>query len=63
MGFLIYKENILRIIVENKEIHFFDLDNTLWYLDSKIWVVDKRKPNIPIIKLSKHDMFMIQNVG
>jgi len=47
--------------MENREIHFFDLDNTLWYLDNKIWIIDKRKPNIPIIKLSKHDMFMIQN--
>ena len=45
----------------NREIHFFDLDNTLWYLNSKVWIIDKRKPNIPIIKLSKHEMFLIQN--
>lgn len=45
----------------NKEIHFFDLDNTLWQLDTKIWIIDKKNPGKPIIKLSGHEMFMIQN--
>jgi hypothetical protein len=47
--------------MEKREIHFFDLDNTLWYVDSKAWVIDKRVPNKPLYKISKHDMFLIQN--
>jgi len=40
----------------NNKIHFFDLDGVLWETDSKVWVVDKEKPSIPIIRLSKQEI-------
>ena len=33
----------------SKQISFFDLDNTLWYIKSDIWLINKNKPSIPII--------------
>lgn len=44
-----------------KEIAFFDLDNTLWYIKSDIWVIDKDKPNIPIIKISPIEFALIKS--
>lgn len=35
----------------SKEIHFFDLDGTLWNTDAKVWVIDKEISHKPIIKL------------
>lgn len=37
-----------------KRSHFFDIDAIL-DMNSKAWVVDKNKPNIPIMKISKSD--------
>lgn len=36
-------------------IHFFDLDRTLWSIDTKVWIIDKNNPSKPILKLSKED--------
>lgn len=42
-----------------RQAHFFDLD-TLINIDNKIWIVDKTKPSIPIIKISKSDFNLIK---
>lgn len=39
----------------NKNIHFFDLDGTLWNIDSKVWILDKEEPHKPIIRLDKFE--------
>jgi len=39
----------------NKAIHFFDLDRTLWSIDTTIWIIEKSNPSKPLIKLSKKD--------
>jgi hypothetical protein len=44
-----------------KEIAFFDLDNTLWYIKSDIWIIDKNKPNIPILKISPIEFALIKS--
>ena len=45
----------------SKEIAFFDLDNTLWYIKSDIWLIDKNKPSIPILKISPIEFALIEN--
>ena len=40
--------------------HFFDID-TILITDSKVWVVDKTKPNLPIMKISQSDFNLIKN--
>jgi hydroxymethylpyrimidine pyrophosphatase-like HAD family hydrolase len=45
----------------NKQIHFFDLDGTLWNMESKIWVIDKENPSTPIIKLTQYEINKIIN--
>ena len=37
-------------------IHFFDLDGTLWKIHGNAWVINKEKPNVPIIKLSNIEL-------
>lgn len=44
-----------------KEIAFFDLDNTLWYIKSDIWVIDKNKPSDPILKISPIEFALIKS--
>lgn len=39
----------------NKAIHFFDLDRTLWVIDTRAWIIEKRNPSKPLIRLSKED--------
>lgn len=39
----------------NKAIHFFDLDRTLWSIDSTLWIIEKSNPGKPLLKLSKKD--------
>ena len=34
--------------------HFFDID-TFVKLEQKVWIIDKSKPNSPVLKLSKSD--------
>lgn len=45
----------------NKEIAFFDLDNTLWYIKSDVWVIDKNKPSIPLLKISPIEFALIKS--
>ena len=40
--------------------HFFDID-TFIRLEQKVWIVDKSKPNKPLIKLSKSDYNVLKN--
>ena len=39
----------------------FDLDNTLWYIKSDIWVIDKNKPNEAILKISPAEFALIRS--
>lgn len=45
----------------SRELALFDLDNTLWYIHSDIWVIDKSKPEVPIIKISPIDFALIKS--
>lgn len=45
----------------SKEIAFFDLDNTLWYIKSDIWLIDKNDPSTPIIKISAVEFALINS--
>jgi hypothetical protein len=40
--------------------HFFDLDVIL-EVNAMIWIIDKSKPNIPIMKINKSDFNLIKN--
>lgn len=44
-----------------KEIEFFDLDNTLWYVKSNAWVIHKNDPSKPLMKISNIDFALIKN--
>lgn len=37
-------------------IHFFDLDGTLWNIKNNAWIIDKRRPKKPIIKLTSIEL-------
>lgn len=45
----------------DKKIAFFDLDNTLWYIKSDIWIIDKNKPSKPILKISPIEFALIKS--
>jgi len=45
----------------SKQISFFDLDNTLWYIKSDIWLINKNSPAIPILKISIVDFALIKS--
>ena len=45
----------------NKVIHFFDLDNTLWTINSNAWIIMKDNPSKPIIILNKIELDDISN--
>lgn len=40
--------------------HFFDID-TILVTNSKVWIIDKTIPNIPIMKISQSDFNLIKN--
>ena len=40
--------------------HFFDLD-TILKIDNKVWIIDKKTPNNPIVKISQSDFNLIKN--
>ncbi len=40
--------------------HFFDID-TLLVSDAKVWIVDKKSPNIPIMKIPQSEFNLIKN--
>lgn len=44
-----------------KEISFFDLDNTLWYVKTNSWVIHKDKPSVPLMKISNIEFTLIKN--
>lgn len=54
--FLIYKKK--KNITMNA--YFIDID-TLLSVDNKVWIVDKSKPSIPILKINKSDFNLIKN--
>jgi uncharacterized protein (DUF4213/DUF364 family) len=43
-----------------KTANFFDI-NTLITINSKVWIIDKLKPNIPIVKISKSEFNLLNN--
>ena len=43
-----------------KEFHFFDLDHTLWEMENYAWVIDKNKPEIPLVKITLNELLMIK---
>jgi hypothetical protein len=40
--------------------HFFDID-CLIRVENKAWVIDKKNPKVPLLKLSKSDLHLIEN--
>lgn len=40
--------------------HFFDIDSIIT-INSKVWIVSRREPNTPIIKIHKHEFNLIKN--
>lgn len=42
------------------EAYFIDID-TLLSIDNKVWIIDKSKPSIPILKINKSDFNLIKN--
>lgn len=40
--------------------HFFDID-TLLITNSKVWIIDKSNPNIPIMKITQSEFNLIKN--
>lgn len=40
--------------------HFFDIE-TIIVVDSKVWIVDRKNPKVPIIKISKADFNLIKS--
>ena len=47
------------MIPNNKPLHFYDLDGTLWTLDNKVWILDKEEPHKPIIRLDNSEVSKI----
>ena len=43
----------------NNTIHFFDLDGTLWSVNTNAWIIEKKKPGVPIIKLKGSELYLI----
>ena len=46
--------------MEKFKCNVFDID-TILILDSKVWIVDKTKPNIPILKISEYEFNLIKD--
>ena len=40
----------------NRKLHMFDLDGTLWNIDAKVWIIDKEEPHKPIIRLDSYEV-------
>ncbi len=43
-----------------KVAHFFDIDVILTH-DSRVWIVDKSNPNVPIMKIKQSDFNLIKS--
>lgn len=48
------------IMVENKNAHIYDIDNILWNIDRKVWVINKKYPVEPIFKIDESDFETIK---
>jgi hypothetical protein len=46
--------------MEKFKCNVFDID-TILVIDSKVWIVDKTKPNIPILKISEYEFNLIKD--
>lgn len=44
-----------------REISFFDLDNTLWFVKSNAWVIEKNNPAKPFMKIDNLEFALINN--
>lgn len=44
-----------------KEMSFFDLDNTLWFVKSNAWVIEKNNPSKPLMKIDNLEFALINN--
>ena len=40
----------------DKSMHMFDLDGTLWNIETKVWVLDKEESHKPIIRLDSYEI-------
>lgn len=45
---------------KNIDIHWFDLDGTLWETDAMWWIIDKNDPSNFILKITQHEGSLIQ---
>jgi hypothetical protein len=45
--------------MKNEIIHWFDADYTLWNTNSKWWIVDKKNPSKPILRIKPNDGYLI----
>jgi len=43
----------------SKKMHVFDLDGTLWNIETKVWILDKETPHKPIIRLNNYEISKI----
>lgn len=46
---------------DNRTIHFFDLDNTLWRTGNRVWLIDKERPHEPLFRLEPREVNKIVN--
>lgn len=44
----------------SKSAHFFDIDS-LVRVENKAWIIDKKNPKVPLLKISKSDLHLIEN--
>jgi predicted RNA-binding protein YlxR (DUF448 family) len=51
----LYIIQIFNFSIMKKAIHFFDLDRTLWLIETRPWIIDKNNPSKPLIRLSKKE--------
>ncbi len=42
----------------SKKIEWFDLDGTLWRCDAKWWIIDKTKPDVPLLRISQEEGYL-----
>ena len=47
--------------MKSSKCHIFDLENSLVNIDRKVWIINKKSPSEPIIKISESDYRMIDS--
>ena len=45
--------------MENEIIHWFDADYTLWDTNAKWWIISKKNPSKPIIRITQYEGYLI----